>query len=219
MTSHYDAAYYLKKVAMPEAAYAILSNARARKIQPYIKPSDRVFEFGVGSGLNLASLVCGARHGSDINPSSNEIARQHGVEIIDSLGRIDDVYDVVICHHVLEHLTAPADCLVSLRPLLRVGGTLLLFVPYEKGWRYRKHIATDDNHHLYSWTPHTLANLAIECGFNLQSAALGMFGYDRISARLATALRVGDVGFRILRKCAHLIHKEHEVCVIATRPA
>ena len=98
MTSHYDAAYYLKKVAMAEPAYAILSKARARKIQPYIKPSDRVFEFGVGSGLNLASLVCGSRHGSDINPSSNEVARQHGVEIIDSLDRIDDVYDVVICH-------------------------------------------------------------------------------------------------------------------------
>ena len=218
MTSHYDSAYYLKKVAMPEAAYVMLSRARARKLQPHIRPSDRVFEFGGGSGLNLASLVCAARHGSDINPSSNEVARQHGIEIVDSLDRIDDAYDAVVCHHVLEHLTAPAECLVSVRPLLRVGGTLLLFVPYDEGRRYRKHIATDDNHHLYSWNPHTLANLVIECGFTLKSATLGMFGYDRISARLATALRVGDAGFRIIRQCGHLIRREHEVCVIAMRP-
>lgn len=219
MTAHYDSAYYLKKVAMPEAAFAMLSRARARKIQPHIKPSDRVFEFGVGSGLNLASLVCAARHGSDINPSSNDVARQHGIEVIDSPDRVDGIYDAVVCHHVLEHLTAPAECLVSLRSLLRPGGKLLLYVPYEKERRYRKHIATDDNHHLYSWTPHTLANLVIECGFTLKCAKLGMFGYDRISARLAAALGVGDAGFRIIRQCGHLIRREHEVCVVATRPA
>lgn len=219
MTSHYDALYYMNVVAMPEAAYVMLSKARARKLQPHIKPSDKVFEFGVGSGLNLASLVCAARYGSDINPISNEIARQHGVEIVDSLDDIEDVYDVVICHHVLEHLTAPAECLATLRRLLRVGGTLLLLVPYDGDRRhYLKHIATDVDHHLYSWTPHTLANLVIESGFNLRSTALGMFGYDRFSARLATKLNLGDAGFRLIRRCAHLVHGEREVRVVATRP-
>jgi hypothetical protein len=101
---------------------------------------------------------------------------------------------------------------------LRAGGTLLLFVPYEEGRRYRKHIVTDRNHHLYSWTPHTLANLAIETGFNLRSAAVARFGYDRFSARLASSLHLGDVGFRFIRRSLHLFRNEREVCVVATRP-
>ncbi len=218
MTSHYDATYYLEELAMPEPDYAMVSRQRGEKIQPYIKPSDVVFEYGVGSGLNLASLVCRARYGFDINPSAIGIARQHGVEIVETCDGIEAAYDVVICHHVLEHLLAPAECLVMLRHVLRVGGKLLLFVPYDVQRRYRRHIASDKNYHLYSWTPHTLANLAIECGFEVQSAALGTFGYNRIAARLATTLKVGDIGFRFLWRCAHLIRREREVRVVATRP-
>ncbi len=168
MTSHYDATYYLEELAMPEPDYAMVSRQRGEKIQPYIKPSDVVFEYGVGSGLNLTSLVCRARYGFDINLSAIGIARQHGVEIVETCDGVEAAYDVVICHHVLEHLLAPADTLATLRRLLRVGGKLLLFVPYEEQRRYQRHIASDKNHHLYSWTPHTLANLVIESGFTLE---------------------------------------------------
>jgi hypothetical protein len=74
MTSHYDSTYYFEEMAMPEAAYGMVLRQRVEKIQPYIKPSDAVFEFGVGSGLNLASLVCGARYGFDVKPSSSGFA-------------------------------------------------------------------------------------------------------------------------------------------------
>ena len=219
MTSHYDSGYYNDKIRMPEAAYAILSRARARKMQPYIRPSDRVFEFGVGSGINLASLICAARDGFEINRAAHAVAREHGVTLVESLDGIDGIYDVVICHHVLEHLTSPAECLANLRRLLRAGGTLLLFVPYDGNRRhYLKHIPTDADYHLYSWTPHTLGNLVIESGFDLQSATLGMFAYDRISARMASALHIGDVGFGIVRRCAQLLRREREICVIAKRP-
>ena len=218
MTSHYDATYYLEELAMPEPDYAMVSRQRGGKIQPYIKPSDVVFEYGVGSGLNLASLVCRARYGFDINLSAIGIARQHGVEIVETCDGVEAAYDVVICHHVLEHLLAPADTLATLRRLLRVGGKLLLFVPYEEQRRYQRHIASDKNHHLYSWTPHTLANLVIESGFTLESAAVGTFGYNRIAARLARTLKLGEPGFRFLWGCAHLIRREREVRVVATRP-
>jgi SAM-dependent methyltransferase len=219
MTSHYDAGYHFDKMEMPEAAYAMVSRSRARKMQPYIGRADKVFEFGVGSGLNLASLTCAVRRGFDVNPSSMEVAIRSRIEIVDSLDTSGGAYDVVICHHVLEHLLAPAECLVNLRRLLRPGGTLLLFVPYEEQRRYRKHIASDRNYHFYSWTPHTLANLVIECGFKVQSAKLGIFGYDRFCARLAAKLHLGDIGFRFLRWCAHLVRREREVRIVATCPA
>ena len=85
MTSHYDAGYHFDKMAMPETAYAMVSRSRAQKIQPYIGRSDKVFEFGVGSGLNLASLTCGVRRGFDVNPSSTDVARRCQVEMVGSL--------------------------------------------------------------------------------------------------------------------------------------
>ena len=109
MTSHYDAGYHFDKMAMPETAYAMVSRSRAQKIQPYIGRSDKVFEFGVGSGLNLASLTCGVRRGFDVNPSSTDVARRCQVEMVGSLDASGGTYDVVICHHVLEHLLAPAE--------------------------------------------------------------------------------------------------------------
>jgi SAM-dependent methyltransferase len=218
MTSHYDATYYSAELAMSETAYAMVSRQRAEKIQPYIKPSDTVFEFGVGSGLNLASLTCGARYGFDINPSAIGVARSHGVTVVDSCDGINAAYDAVICHHVLEHLLAPAECLATLRRVLKVGGTLLLFVPYEVQRAHQRHIASDTNYHLYTWSPHTLANLVIERGFKLQSASLGKFGYNRWAANLALSLKLGESGFRFLWTCAHLIRRAREVRLIATRP-
>ena len=64
------------------------------------------------------------------------------------------------------------------------GRKFLLFVPYEEQRRYQRYIASDNNYHFYSWTPHTLANLVIECGFSLIRSARH-FGYGRFCARLA----------------------------------
>lgn len=215
MPSHYGAAYYLDLMAMPVDAYAMVSRLRARKLQPHIKPSDTVFEFGVGSGLNLASLDCAGRTGFDINPNSSVEAAKHGIQMVgaEDAGR----YDIVICHHVLEHVLSPAECLNSLRDRLNTNGRLLLYVPYEEQRRYQKHIASDPNHHLYSWTPHTLANLLSECGYDVQSASLGAFGYERFAARIAAQYRLGAMGFHLIHRLAHLLRGEREVRLVARR--
>ena len=219
MTHHYDEAYHRIGLEMSDAAFAMESRLRAQKIQPYVRPSDKVLEFGVGSGLNLASLDCAVRHGYDVNEVSTAVAVKHGIELVEPSMIESGTYDLVICHHVLEHLLAPAQCLTELHRLLRGGGTLLLFVPYDVQARYRSHIANDLNHHLYSWTPHTLANLAIESGFKLRSAGLGTFGYDRFFASMAAKFFLGYLGYRVLRRAAHLLRPEWEVIVIAERPA
>ena len=218
MTSLYDEGYFRSWLDMPDAAFALVSRQRAQKIQPYVGASDRIFEYGVGTGLNVALLNCGARHGYDINPNSNVVAREHGIELIEPTKCEAGTYDVVICHHVLEHLLNPVECLVEISQLLRRGGTLLLFVPYEEQRRFRSYISNDPNHHLYSWTPHTLANLLGECGFNLRSAGIERFGYDRFCARMAVKFAIGNVGYRFIRWCAHLLRPEREVRIVAEWP-
>jgi len=218
MSTHYDEAYFRSGLDMSDAAFALVSRLRAQKIQPYVGASDKVFEYGVGTGLNIALLNCGVRHGYDINQSSNAETRKHGIELINPTRCEAGTYDVVICHHVLEHLLDPAECLKEIIHLLRRNGKLLLFVPYEEQRRFRKHISKDLNHHLYSWTPHTLSNLIIECGFSLRSAGVGRFGYDRFCARLAVKFSIGNVGYRFIRRCAHLLRPEREVIIVAERP-
>lgn len=213
----YGSHYYYSRMAMSDRAYAMVACVRSGKMQPHVKPQDRVFEFGVGSGLAMAGLRCAARDGFDVNPAATIEAARHGITILNSIDGISSAYDVVICHHVLEHMNNPADCLATLRRLLRPNGKLLLFVPFEEQRRYRRHIADDPNHHLYSWTPHTLHNLVEDSGFAVHSAGLGHFGYDRVAAQIATRLHSGELGFRFLRRCGHIVRPEREIRIVASR--
>ena len=73
------------------------------------------------------------------------------------------------------------------RRLLRPGGKLLLFVPFERERRYRIYRPDEPNHHLYSWNVQTLGNLMTELGFELLDGKVACFGYDRIAAVIAFA--------------------------------
>lgn len=214
-TAHYDDRYYSERMHIPGAAFAMVAKDRAGKIQRHVLPTDRVLEFGVGSGVALAYLRCADRHGYDINPAATSEASHHGVRVLDTIDGMSAAYDVVVCHHCLEHLTDPAAALAKMRAALRPGGKLLVYVPYDEQRRYRRHISGDPNHHLFSWTPHTLANLVEDCGFVVQSAELGPFGYDRRAATISVRLGLGDLGFRLIRFAAQLIRPEREIRLVA----
>ena len=48
-----------------EQIFSAIARQRARKLSPYVGSKDRVFEYGVGSGFNLAALSCAERVGYD----------------------------------------------------------------------------------------------------------------------------------------------------------
>jgi hypothetical protein len=92
-----------------------------------------------------------------------------------------------------------------------------LFVPYEKEKRYHRYDPKEPNHHLYSWNVQTLGNLVEDTGFNVMEGKLGRFGYDRFAAVWAARLRLGEFGFRFLRKAIHLVKPGFEVQIVAER--
>lgn len=208
----YGRRYYDAQMAVPSDVHAWISRLRAEKIAAHIKPTDRVFEFGVGSGFNLAHLNCVTRIGSDINSFATEEARLHGIEIVadDSAVSLGS-FDVVICHHVLEHLLDPAALCIRLAKLLKPSGKLLLFVPYEQQARYRQYDPNEKNHHLFSWTPQTFGNLIAACNLTVHSICLASFGYDRIASVIAKRVGIGEHGFRALRRVALAVRPEHEI--------
>jgi SAM-dependent methyltransferase len=210
--------YHETKRGIPDAAFPWVAEARARKIAPHVKATDTVFEYGVGWGWNLAALNCGRRIGYDVSDIVQEKLRERGIETVSSVALIaESSIDVILCHHTLEHLFDPAGALKEMRRMLKPTGKLLLFVPYEREARYTKFDASEPNHHLFSWNCQTLGNLVESCGFKVQTADVATFGYDRFSAALAVRLRMGQGGYKLIRRTVIALKPAFEVRLVAVR--
>ena len=210
--------YHEQKRGVPEAAVPWVARLRAEKLAPHIRPEDVVFEFGVGSGWNLMNLNCRRRLGFDVADFLAPAVRARGIEVVSNTEQIPSgSVDSVICHHTLEHVPQPAQILTELGRILRPQGQLLLFVPFERERRYRRFQRGEPNHHLYSWNVQTLGNLVEEAGLEVAQAGLGGFGYDRFAAVWALRLHLGETGFRLLRRCLHVLRPAFEVRVLARK--
>lgn len=211
--------YHRGKRRLPEGAFDWVTRLRADKFQQHVARDATVVEFGAGAGWNLASLRCGYRVAIDVADFLADELRERQIEFTsDSVDLKSSTVDVLICHHMLEHVTAPATVLGEANRILKPGGRLLLHVPYENERRYRRYRRSDPNHHLYAWNVQTMAALVEECGFVVESAGINRYGYDRAAASAAFRLGLGERGFRALRTCAHIAKPVREVHVIA-RPA
>jgi SAM-dependent methyltransferase len=212
--------YHESKRGLPEQAIPWVAALRARKFAPLIGAQEVVFEYGAGAGWNLAALRCGRKIGFDVADFLEPSLRALGIEFVaDTQSLPDAVAEVVLCHHTLEHILHPPDALAEMRRLLKPAGRLLLYVPFEREGRYEHFNPAEPNHHLYSWNVQTLGNLAQEAGFQVSQAGLGEFGYSRFSAAWAAKLRLGQAGFRCLRRLLHIIRPAFEVRLIAIKPS
>jgi len=210
--------YHATKRAIPDAAFPWVARLRAEKLAPDIRPEDVVLEYGVGLGWNLAALSCARRIGLDVGEFLAETLAARGITfVLDPNSVADESVDVVVCHHMLEHALQPIDILAQISRMLRPKGRLLLFVPYEKEKRYRRFRPDEPNHHLYSWNVQTLGNLVQDAGFDLCSAGTAPFGQERFAAVLATRLKLGERGFRLIRWMANTIKHELEVRVVGVK--
>jgi SAM-dependent methyltransferase len=210
--------YHEVKRGVPERAHAWMARLRARKFSPYVSAEHIVFEYGVGNGWNLAKLNCRRKIGFDVADTVEEVVRSLGIEFItDTKAIADGNVDVVICHHTLEHLLQPIDALREMRRVLKPDGRLLLYVPFEREACYEKFRPDEPNHHLYSWNVQTLGNLVSETGFQVEEAGIGEFGYSRFAAVWAARLKLGETGFRFLRRALHVFRPAFEVRIVARK--
>jgi SAM-dependent methyltransferase len=210
--------YHDRKHGIPgPLVYNLIAKARADKISRWVKPTDNVFEFGVGMGWNLARLQCRARTGFDPSTHLRELVEGNGIQFLSAEGDIKGGYDVVIAHHVLEHVPSPLETLRKLHGWLRPGGRLLVFVPYEFERRYSKYRPDDSDQHLFSWTAQTAAFLIENAGFKVAHAGLGPFGFDRAAAVAASRFGFGRFGYRALRGALRTALRKREVVVIGEK--
>jgi SAM-dependent methyltransferase len=208
--------YHKVKRGVPDEAVPWIGRLRARKFSEFVGSGDVVLEYGIGSGWNLTALQCQRKIGFDVASEVEASVRGLGIEFVTETKSIaDSEVDIVLCHHVLEHLLQPTEALKEMRRLLKPGGSLLLYVPLEREARYEHFRRDEPNHHFYSWNVQTLGNLVEETGFKVTQAGVGEFGYSRFAAVWAAKLRLGEGGFRLVRRILHTVKPAFEARVIA----
>lgn len=94
--------------------------------------SPKVFDLGCGPGWLLSALPDDwQKWGAETCVHAAAEAGEYG-EIVNGDWRgefSDEFFDVVICHHVIEHLTDPIDHVHEIRRVLKRGGKLLMATP------------------------------------------------------------------------------------------
>lgn len=194
---HYDAEY----LGWSEGVSRFNALTTRHRFESYVKPTDRVVDFGCGPGYMLASLDCAERIGIEVNPSARAVAAQQGITCVASADEIkNDWANVVISNSALEHVENPLLEIRRLFPKVRRGGRVVFAVPHETlAFPY---VPGDRNQHLYTWSRMTLGNLFATAGFVVEDVTIERAMWP---PRFETVHKlVGATGFQIACKAYRL---------------
>lgn len=135
----------------------------------------RVLDVGCGNGtfLKFARLAGWETEGIDPDPTAIETARRAGLKVhVGTLSLLDkesERYDWITASHVIEHVYAPRDLILSCHRLLKPGGILWIETPnidscghstFGEYWR-----GLEPPRHLQLFNNESLRKLLADCGF------------------------------------------------------
>ena len=98
------------------------------------KSNKTIFDIGCGLGYLLDSLKKGKRklYGCELDSFATNIAKKFGTIYCDKFENINikkNSIDIIICHHVIEHVDKPEVFIKSIKDSLKKNGILILATP------------------------------------------------------------------------------------------
>jgi SAM-dependent methyltransferase len=147
-----------------------------------------ILDFGCGSGGLLKRLTARKRIGVEVGEAAAMLARESGIDVVADLALVPDAsVDVAISFHALEHVERPIDIMLELGRVTKPAGLIRIIVPGElaihpdeRNWR------PNPDHHLHTWTPLLLGNLASCCCYReIRARAEAMPTKSRLIALLS----------------------------------
>jgi SAM-dependent methyltransferase len=206
--SYYDSRYFARQRMVGEFG----GTAELFKFRRFIKPPDKVIDFGCGGGYLLKNIVCTEKIGIEVNDAAREQASKLAIATVASVAEVPDSFaDVVVSNHALEHVTCPFEVVASLRPKTKTDGIFVCVVPHQGPKEcYRE---ADVNQHLYTWNPLTLGNLFRSAGYSIIEVQTIRSKwppwYQRIWAWC------GETGFHWISRLYAILRNDYQIRIVA----
>ena len=105
-------------------------------VNKYTKDNDFVLDAGISLGDIMFNLNTPNKYGVDISIDYLRIAKKYNIELclamLENLPYKDNLFDVVLCKDVLEHVFDLHTVIKNILRVLKTGGYLIFQVPYKQ---------------------------------------------------------------------------------------
>jgi len=183
----------------------------------YFKKEDsdqKILEVGVGLGQNIATFE--KKVGYDISEFAVKFCKTKDVMATTNINKIpDNLFDIAISVHMLEHVENPLKTLRLVHSKLRKGGKLILITPIDKPKKIKDNkLQKDINQHLWTWTPQLMINLLIKAEFKpIENKIISTCAYKKLLPLRKIGIKTYDLATRF----AGVIMRDRELKFIAVK--
>jgi 2-polyprenyl-3-methyl-5-hydroxy-6-metoxy-1,4-benzoquinol methylase len=184
LSGYYPASYYgdngIRFHPLLEIVVGYFRKRLASRISNKYPVGGRILDIGSGRGTLLTEMADKGWEtiGTEYSKSLAEaVENKFGIQIYSTPNLQDcnfpaNVFDIIVCYHVLEHLSDPLGTLFELKRLLNSSGMLILAVPNIEGTIAnvsKEHwFANDVPRHLFHFSPQTISLMLEKTGFGIE---------------------------------------------------
>ncbi len=121
---------------IPEDVWQKMEKTTIELIEKYSHDGERILDVGVSIGRLLSHFPKLERYGNDISLEYLEESQKQGINVcfslIEELPYKPELFDLVTCTDVLEHVVDLNTCLNRILRTIKKGGLLIIRVPYRE---------------------------------------------------------------------------------------